>query len=182
MRGPHQGRCYLRPMRIMGTIAMAAACVAVAVASCGAGADQAETGCTPGEVRAALVSFTRAYGAGDYEELDALFADEPRFEWYSTDAPGVRLFTSGAKDRRGLIPYFEARHRKHDRFALRSFQFNGNSGRWGNFQLSMRRRADGFRGGNWFRVFGKGAASCDGDDVRFIVLTFGSAIRSRARS
>jgi len=138
--------------------------------------------CGPKAIRATLVSFTAALDDGDLDALDELFAEKPDFQWYSTDAPGQRLFASGAKDRRSLIPYFEARHRKHDRFTLRAFQFNGNSGNYGNFQMWMRRRADGFRGGDWFKVLGKGAAVCDGNDVRFIVLTFGSAIRSRARS
>ncbi len=129
--------------------------------------------CRPGDVRAALSSFASAYSGGDFEALDALFAPEPEFEWYSTDAPGARL-QARAKKRSSLIPYFETRHRRHDRFALRSFQFNGNSPRWGNFQMTMRRRLPGYREGAWFRVWGKGAAICDGADARFIVLTFGT--------
>jgi hypothetical protein len=169
-------------MRVEGAIALVIAAVFAATLGRGGDAGAAPSaGCAPKQVRAALVSFTRAYNAGDDAKLDALFADEPRFQWYSTDAPGERL-NPEAKRRKTLIPYFEARHRRHDRFKLRSFQFNGNSSRWGNFQIWMRRRADGFNGGDSFRAFGKGAAICDGADVRFIVLTFGSAIRSRARS
>jgi hypothetical protein len=129
--------------------------------------------CHSKDVRSALGAFADAYSRGDFATLDSLFAAKPEFQWYSTDAPGTRL-RSGSKKRSTLIPYFEARHRKHDRFRLRSFKFNGNSPRWGNFQMTMRRRADEFRGGDWFGVFGKGAAICDGADVRFIVLSFGT--------
>ena len=135
--------------------------------------------CRPDDVHAALGRFATAYSEGDYETLDALFAPEPEFEWYSTDAPGERL-EARARLRSSLIPYFEARHRRHDQFGLRSFQFNGNSRRWGNFQMTMRRRVAGYRHGDWFRVFGKGAAICDGADVRFIVLTFGTVPASSA--
>jgi hypothetical protein len=145
----------------------------LALAAAAAPASASAESCRPADVRAALGSFAHAYSRGEYATLDSLFAPEPDFQWYSTDAPGTRLRGS-SKRRATLVPYFEARHRLHDRFALRTFQFNGNSPRYGNFQMEMRRRTDGFRGGKWFGVFGKGAAICDGDDVRFIVLTFGT--------
>jgi len=128
--------------------------------------------CTSGGVRRALASFVSAYNRGDYARLDSLFAAEPDFEWYSTNGPGERL--RGKARRRGtLIPYFEARHARHDRLAWRSFQFNGNAPRWGNFQFAMRRATEGFNRGDRFPVWGKGAAICDRESTRFIVLTFG---------
>jgi hypothetical protein len=143
------------------------------LAALAAPAAAAAEDCRPHDVRAALSSFSRAYSRGDFAALDSLFAPKPDFRWYSTDAPGTRLMQA-ARKRSSLVPYFEARHRRHDRFRLRSFEFNGNSPGWGNFQMSMRRRTDGYRRGRWFQVNGKGAAICDGTDVRFIVLTFGT--------
>jgi hypothetical protein len=128
--------------------------------------------CNGGGVREALSSFVRAYDRGDYERLDSLFAAEPDFEWYSTDGPGERLGAK-SKRRRSLIPYFEARHARHDHLAWRGFQFNGNAPRWGNFQFTMWRATPGFNHGDPFRVSGKGAAICAAESTRFIILTFG---------
>ncbi|HEY5977477.1 MAG TPA: hypothetical protein VIT85_06435 [Solirubrobacterales bacterium] len=147
-------------------------CLLLAAASWGTAAAP-DSGCTAKETRAALVSFTRAYSRGDLDRLDSLFAEEPRFEWYSTDGPGRRIGPP-SRVRDTLIPYFEHRHRKHDRMTLASFGFNGNSPRYGNFEMRLRRRADGFRGGDWFRVWGKGALVCPGDDARFIVISLGT--------
>lgn len=52
-------------------------------------------------------------------------------------------------------------------------EFNGNSPRYGNFQFQMWRATSGFNHGDRFPVSGKGAAICDGESTRFIVLTFG---------
>jgi|SRR5829696_264387 len=128
--------------------------------------------CRGGEIRQALASFVSAYDRGDYERLDSLFAEEPDFEWYSTNGPGQRL-GGKAKQRSTLIPYFEARHRVHDRLALRSFQFNGATRRYGNFQFAMWRATSGFNHGNRFPVRGKGAAICKAGSARFIVLSVG---------
>jgi len=153
---------------------IASAAIALALAL-GAGDGDAAQGsdCRSGEIRSALDSFAHAYSGGDFPRLDRIFAPEPRFEWYSTDAPGRRLSRS-AKNRATLIPYFRARHERHDRIALRSFRFNGNAPRWGNFQFTLRRRTDGYRGGAWFRVWGKGAASCEADEVSIFVVSLGT--------
>jgi hypothetical protein len=154
---------------------MRVACLAVLILlglSAGTGEASAPSHCTGPGGRGALASFVSAYNRGDFERLDSLIAEEPDFEWYSTNGPGERL--RGKAKRRGtLIPYFEARHARHDRLAWRSFQFNGNSPRYGNFQLTMWRATSGFNRGDRFPVWGKGAAICDEDSTRFIVLTFG---------
>ena len=128
--------------------------------------------CTAKTVRSALSSFIPNYDRGDYAALDAQFAAEPDFQWYSTNGPGERLGRQ-AKQRSTLISYFEARHAKRDRLAWRSFQFNGNSPRYGNFQFLMWRQLPGFNLGERFPVSGKGAAICSQESTRFIVLTFG---------
>lgn len=140
--------------------------------SAGTGAASPPSHCTGGGVREALASFVGAYNRGHYQKLDSLFAEEPDFEWYSTNGPGGRL-TRKARQRGTLISYFEARHARHDRLAWRSFQFNGNAPRYGNFQFAMWRSTSGFNSGDRFPVLGKGAAICDEDSTRFIVLSFG---------
>ena len=71
-------------------------------------------------------------------------------------------------------PLFRDAPQQRDRIALRRFRFNGNARRWGNFQFTLRRRADGYRDGDWFRVWGKGAAFCDADEVSFFVISLGT--------
>ena len=163
-------------------IALAAAAVAgiaALIALTGRPGDAtARPACASAETRAALASFVDAHNRGDSERLDSLFAEEPGFEWYSTSAPGERLGQE-AKRRRTLIRYFERRHAAGDRFVLRSFGFNGNAaghgGGYGNFEMRLRRRVPGFRRGDWFRSWGKGAAICGGgDSVRFIVISLGT--------
>lgn len=46
------------------------------------------TPCTAPAVETLVRRFIDAFDAGDVRALDALFAREPKFEWYSTDAPG----------------------------------------------------------------------------------------------
>ena len=42
--------------------------------------------------------------------------------------------------------------------------------------MRLRRRVPGFRDGDWFRSWGKGAATCGGggDPVRLIVISLGT--------
>jgi hypothetical protein len=98
---------------------------------------------------------------------DAVFAPEPEFEWYSTDAPGER-FASSAYDRASLVPYFARRHALGERLTLRSFRFNGNSTMpYGHFEYSLTRRAEDLEPTPYD---GKGAAFCyrNRSDVIFV--------------
>lgn len=61
--------------------------------------------CSAGEVETLVGRSIEAFNTGDLRALDALFAREPEFVWYSTDAPGER-FTSSANDRPSLVPYY----------------------------------------------------------------------------
>jgi hypothetical protein len=122
--------------------------------------------CTAAEVETLVQRFIDAFNSGDLRALDDIFAHEPDFEWYSTDAPGQR-FTSLAKDRPSLMPYFAGRHALGERLTLRSFRFNGNSGRpWGNFEYGLTRMAEDLPPAPYY---GKGAAFCYGNrsDVIF---------------
>lgn len=113
--------------------------------------------CTAGEVETLVERFIDAFNVGDLSALDAVFAREPEFEWYSTDAPGQR-FTPVAQDRPSLVPYFVARHALREQLTLRSFRFNGNSGPpYGNFEYGLTRSAEDLPATAYH---GKGAAFC----------------------
>jgi hypothetical protein len=123
--------------------------------------------CAAGEVETLVVRFVAAFNSGDLSRLDALFAQEPEFEWYSTDAPGARS-TSLAYDRPSLVPYFAGRHALGERLTLRSFRFNGNSTTpYGNFEYSLTRSAEDLEPTLYD---GKGAAFCyrNRSDVIFV--------------
>jgi hypothetical protein len=113
--------------------------------------------CTKEEVETLVVRFIDAFNRGDLSALDSVFAQEPDFEWYSTDAPGER-FTPLANDRSSLVPYFASRHAVGERLALRSFRFNGNSSTpYGNFEYGLSRSAEDVAPTPYY---GKGAAFC----------------------
>jgi hypothetical protein len=141
----------------------------------GAGADTPPTGtspCTRAQTRAAFDSFLVAFDRGDHTTLDSLFAAEPDFQWFSSNAPGPRL-GHDAYRRRTLPAYFRARHRRGDRLRLVDFHFMGKARHWSNFYFDLRRRSRGFRAGRWFATTGKGAAVCDGGRASFIVMSIG---------
>lgn len=124
--------------------------------------------CTADEVETLVGRFLDAFNSGDLTGLDEIFAREPEFEWYSTDAPGER-FTSLAKDRTSLLPYFAGRHALGEQLTLRSFRFNGNTAArspYGNFQYGLTRSAEDLEPTSYY---GKGAAFCyrDRSDVIF---------------
>jgi hypothetical protein len=131
------------------------------------------TPCEAQPTRAALGDFVRAFNAGDYRRLNALFAGPSWFRWYSSNAPGQRL-RADAQNRATLIRYFRSRHRKADRLRLVSFRFNGNSNGYGNFIWKMRRSAADFRSGAWFKIESKGTALCRDENVSFIVMSLGA--------
>jgi hypothetical protein len=115
--------------------------------------------CTAGEVETLVRRFIDAFNSGDLSALDQIFAHEPEFEWYSTDAPGER-FTSLAKDRPSLVPYFAGRHALGEQLTLRSFRFNGNTAArspYGNFEYGLTRSALDLEATPYY---GKGAAFC----------------------
>ena len=126
--------------------------------------------CTADEVNALVLRFVDAFNRGDLGALDDIFAREPDFEWYSTDAPGER-FTPVANDRLSLVPYFAARHALGEQFTLRSFRFNGNTARplrpYGNFEYGLTREAEDLPPAPYY---GQGAAFCyrNRSDVIFV--------------
>jgi hypothetical protein len=112
--------------------------------------------CTARDMRWIVVRFLRAFNRGERKELDLLFAAEPEFEWYSTDAPGART-QGAASNRETLLPYFARRHRRGERLTLRSFRFNGASNGYGHFEYGLVRSAEDLAPTDYY---GKGAAIC----------------------
>ena len=118
--------------------------------------------CTPAEVRSTVGRFVAAHNAGDGRRLDRVFAPEPDFRWYSTDAPGKRLLPAAA-DRASLSRYFASRHARHERLRLTSLRVNGNTiaagtlKSYGNFQFTLERKASDLPATDYQ---GKGALHC----------------------
>lgn len=114
--------------------------------------------CAAAEVRALVGRFVHAFDAGDERALQQVWARRGQgFRWYSTDGPGQRL-RGEAKNRAGLGSYFAQRHSAGETLRLTSFQFNGNSAGYGNFQYTLIRSATDLPPTPYI---GKGAAICD---------------------
>jgi hypothetical protein len=156
---------------VVGIVAVAVVGLTATVAF-GAGSATGARACGPGEVRALVVDFVVAFNGGDLARLDAIFAPSPAFKWYSSNAPGRRV-RSAAFRRGTLLDYFARRHARRDRVRLLGFRFNGNSGGYGHFDYRMRRSAADFRGGQPFRLVGKGAVDCSLDPKAIAVWSMG---------
>ncbi len=118
--------------------------------------DAGPASCTRDQVNRLVTNFLDAFNAGNLTELDRLFANEPEFQWYSTDAPGERL--QGEATKRGtLAAYFNARHNYGEHLTLRRFQFNGYDQGYGHFEYQLTRSANSLAP---TRYEGKGAALC----------------------
>jgi hypothetical protein len=138
------------------------------------------TACTAAATKATVASFMTSFNRGDYDALQAMFAREPSFQWYSANAPGLRV-RAAAHNRATLIRYFRARHAKRDRMRLVSVRFTGNSRGhgavpdYGNFVAVLRRSTSDYRNGAWFGLISKGAIVCSAEPSvpQFIVFSFG---------
>jgi hypothetical protein len=117
--------------------------------------------CRPGEVSALVRRFAAAFNRGDRGRLRTVFADEPEFRWYSTDAPGKRL-NAAAADRSTLGAYLARRHARGEQLALQRVQVNGNTrgpgfAPYGNFEFTLTRSARDLPATQYL---GKGAVYC----------------------
>ena len=117
-------------------------------------------------------TFVAAFNRGDLARLEGLFATVSEFQWYSSGAPGSRV-RAAASTRATLRAYFARRHRAGDRFRLVRFDYNGDSGPYSNFGLTLQRSASDFRRGAWFSLVGKGAISCQSQPGKLIVVSLG---------
>jgi hypothetical protein len=102
---------------------IAAACIltlGVAAADGGValvGASREHVGCTAEATQTVVRTFVRSYSSGHVAIIDRLWAPAPRFQWFSTRAPGARL-GGPATDRTTLLHYFRSRIRRHEKLTL----------------------------------------------------------------
>ena len=137
------------------------------------------TSCTAAEVRALVNQFVHAFNAGDRRTLQHLWAQQAEgFAWYSTDAPGQRI-GAAASDRSTLDAYFVERHAHQEALRLTSFQFNGNTAGYANFQYTLIRQATDLAPTAYT---GKGAVICDRAPQSLIVWSMAKELPSRATS
>jgi hypothetical protein len=168
----------VRTLLLIAALGAALGCATAAAGEISSGSlGEAEpTSCTAAEVRELVVTFIRVFNRGDSDELHRVFAREPDFQWYSTDAPGVRL-REAAMDRSSLVRYFAKRAARRERLTLRTFRFNGNTQApkpYGNFVFTLRRQASDLQPTAYN---GKGAAHCYAGADEIIVWSM--ARRSR---
>jgi hypothetical protein len=116
--------------------------------------------CDERGTRQHVARFISAFNRGDFTTLDRLFARGMGWRWYAVGtAPGRRI-QGLAYDRKTLIRYFRARHRKHERLVLQYLQFNGLSAGYGHFEFQVLRKADDIPAPAPRTYHGKGAMSC----------------------
>lgn len=155
-------------MRIL-LVAIAAAMLVGALHASAASSPR-PVACTKGEVKALVSRFTDAFKRGDRRALDSVIAREPRFRWYSTDAPGQRLHAAAA-DRAALGGYFARRHAKGESLHLFDLRVGSNTrapeGPYGNFSMKFVRSALDLPSTPYT---GKGSAYCyrDRPDTIFV--------------
>jgi hypothetical protein len=143
--------------------------------------------CTAASTRTAVSAFVASFNRGDFTRLDAIFAPEPSFQWYSSGTPGSRI-RAASHNRTTLRSYFQTRHAKRDRLRVVSLRFTGKAAghgtvpAHGNFSVVLKRSAADYRQGAWFGVIGKGAVVCSANPAasRFIVFSLGGPGSARA--
>lgn len=112
--------------------------------------------CTPRETRRLVANFIVNFNDGDLRQLNGLFSPLGLFKWFSVSGASGRL-NDASMNRATLIPYFAGRHRQGERLVLRSFEWKGYSGGYGQFVYSLTRSADDLELTSYF---GKGAVLC----------------------
>jgi hypothetical protein len=116
--------------------------------------------CDEHGTRELVTRFIRAFNSGNVRQLDAVFARGMWWRWYSVGSTPGRRVQVAAYNRTTLIKYFRARHKQRERLVLRSFQYNGWSNGFANFQYELTRIADDMRPRVARTYVGKGAVSC----------------------
>jgi hypothetical protein len=112
--------------------------------------------CTAQQVRSVVARFIVNFNDGDLRRVNGLFSPAGLFKWYSVSGPSGRV-QAASLDRATLIAYLASRHREGERLTLRSFQWNGYSGGYGQFIYSLSRSARDLQG---MVYLGKGAVLC----------------------
>lgn len=119
-----------------------------------------EPGCNAAQARAVVRGFVEAYGRGDADYLDRLWAQEPDFFWYSVDDDVLRRGPL-SEDRATLPLYFRERSMYGEQLRLRKLTVRweqGWHGAWGvRFVVERSSDLPGASG----RYTGKGAVTCN---------------------
>lgn len=114
---------------------------------------EARTQCSRSEVRDMALSTVKAYNEGDLVTLDASFAPEPRFQWYSKMPTTIR-------DRDNLLHHFEKVSQRDEQLKVLDLYVLPKRGWHGGYDFIIEfkeRQGDG----PWSPRFGgKGAADC----------------------
>jgi hypothetical protein len=182
---PREDDRFMRALVV--AVAVGATAVALAVTTAG-GADDTATSpgtvavresvvlqeqakrCSRAEVGQVVSKFAAAFNRGDGRTLARVVAREPRFQWYSTDAPGKRLGPA-AGNRKTLGAYFARRHAAGERLRLVRVKVNGNTdgggGPYGNFEFDAMRSAHDLASTPYN---GKGAVYCFRDRADMIFV------------
>lgn len=119
-----ESRCSRR-VRALALVAVSVAAVVIvlfAAASLSASTEQrlgveGEGGCEGALAESVARRFLAALARGEISAVDAAFAPEPGFGWYSTTAPGARRMRV-AGDRSSLARYFAKRMARHERMRI----------------------------------------------------------------
>jgi hypothetical protein len=146
-------------MRVWIVLLIVGLAASTAAAAVSAAARPKPKLCSTTEVERAVARFVAAFNRGDRRRLASVWATEPDFQWYATQAPGERL-GSLAEQRRSLVRYFLRRHVKGERLDLTALRVNANSeGRrpYGNFAYRLIRHANDLAP---IEYEGKGALFC----------------------
>jgi hypothetical protein len=128
---------------------------------------------------ASVLEFVTAFNAGDQRRLNGVFADAPKFKWYSvTRSASYDHFVAHSKP--ALLRYFAERHARNEGLAIMHFRYQGLSRDpargflMGNFSYRLLRWADDIADGRPERYVGKGAVSCTSRGARLVVWSMGT--------
>jgi len=148
--------------------------VSAVTTSASVAAQSSAGACTIAKARQTFAEFVTAFNRGDLRKLDSLFARQPAFAWYSSNAPGRRL--NRAAERRGtLIAYLRDRHLNLDRLRPVEIGVITAAPHRTGLSLELRRSAADYGGGRWFSVAGKAGLACHDGRARFLVVSLGAA-------
>lgn len=121
---------------------------------------EAPTQCSRSEVEDLARGTVEAYNEGDLATLDASFAPEPRFQWYSKTPRFQGYSKTLIRDRDDLLHHFEKVSQREHQMKLLYLVVLQERGWHGGYDFIIEfkeRQGDG----PWSRRFGgKGAADC----------------------
>src|SRR5919204_4703022 len=82
--------------------------------------------CRRAMTAASVLEFVTAFNAGDQRRLNGVFADAPKFKWYSvTRSASYDHFVAHSKP--ALLRYFAERHARNEGLAIMHFRYQGLS-------------------------------------------------------